>query len=202
MHRTINAQLQAKVEGNIAAHIKMREENNLSSTNKTTNLKLNQWVLSDPFNMEDFNADNLKIENAMTNIPVKKLAEVTLNATASTVELDLSGIDLSKYATLRVYQRSGVNNLYMRVNGYTSYLYWYNLNWQTDSSYCYDGGLGYFDIELAASNLFIHTAYRLTRPGMSILPSALTKLNMICLPSDPTVLYPIGTKFILMGVMK
>lgn len=174
----------------------------MSSTNKTANLKLNQWVLTDPFNMADFNADNVKIDNAMGAMTVKKLMDVTLTAAAATVEFDLTGIDVSKYATFRVYQRAGVNNLYLRVNNYTGYLYWYNLSWQTDSSYCQDGTLGYLDIELASSNMFIHTPYRLMKPGVTILPSALTKINMICLPGDATAVYPIGTRFILMGVMK
>ena len=37
----------------------------MSSTNKTANLELNQWVGTDPVLMADFNADNAKIDAAM-----------------------------------------------------------------------------------------------------------------------------------------
>lgn len=34
----------------------------MASTNKTPNLGLNQWLLTDPFQVEDFNADNAKLD--------------------------------------------------------------------------------------------------------------------------------------------
>ena len=37
----------------------------MSSTNKTANLQLNQWVGTDPVLMSDFNADNAKIDAAV-----------------------------------------------------------------------------------------------------------------------------------------
>ena len=37
----------------------------MSSTNKTANLELNQWVGTDPVLMADFNADNAKIDAAV-----------------------------------------------------------------------------------------------------------------------------------------
>lgn len=37
----------------------------MSSTNKTANYNLNQWVSSDYFMMSDFNADNLAIDTAL-----------------------------------------------------------------------------------------------------------------------------------------
>ena len=40
----------------------------MSSTNKTANLQLNQWVGTDPVLMADFNADNAKIDAAVQNI--------------------------------------------------------------------------------------------------------------------------------------
>lgn len=39
--------------------------NDMSSTNKTANLQLNQWVGTDPVLMADFNADNAKIDAAV-----------------------------------------------------------------------------------------------------------------------------------------
>ena len=40
----------------------------MSSTNKTANLQLNQWVGTDPVLMSDFNADNQKIDTAIQTI--------------------------------------------------------------------------------------------------------------------------------------
>ena len=40
----------------------------MSSTNKTTNLELNQWVGTDPVLMADFNADNAKIDAAVQSL--------------------------------------------------------------------------------------------------------------------------------------
>ena len=45
----------------------------MASTNKTENYELNQWVKTDPVLMDDFNADNEKIDRAIkaveSNIP-------------------------------------------------------------------------------------------------------------------------------------
>ena len=49
----------------------------MSSSNKTTNLGLNQWVLTDPFLMEDMNADNQKIDAAVGSMPYKRLLSIT-----------------------------------------------------------------------------------------------------------------------------
>ena len=38
----------------------------MASTNKTENLQLNQWVKTDPVLMDDFNADNQKLESAIS----------------------------------------------------------------------------------------------------------------------------------------
>ena len=70
----------------------------MSSTNKTSALGLSQWVLSDPFRMEDFNADNAKIDAAVAAVPYVKLLNVTTNAAPTQVDLDLSGIDLSQFS--------------------------------------------------------------------------------------------------------
>ena len=74
----------------------------MASTNKTTNLGLNQWVLSDPFLMEDMNADNQKIDEAVCANPYEKLISVITTANALQVDFDLSDIDLTKYAALKI----------------------------------------------------------------------------------------------------
>ena len=40
----------------------------MASTNKTSNYELNQWVKTDPVLMDDFNADNQKIDQGMKAI--------------------------------------------------------------------------------------------------------------------------------------
>ena len=40
----------------------------MSSTNKTANLELNQWVGTDPVLMADFNADNARIDQAVKSL--------------------------------------------------------------------------------------------------------------------------------------
>lgn len=40
----------------------------MASTNKTENFSLNQWVGTDPVLMEDFNADNAKIDAALQSL--------------------------------------------------------------------------------------------------------------------------------------
>ena len=54
----------------------------MSSTNKTANYQLNQWVGSDPVLMADFNADNQKIDAALAAIPKIATGTYTGNGTA------------------------------------------------------------------------------------------------------------------------
>ena len=94
----------------------------MTSTNKTTNLGLNQWVLSDPFLMEDMNEDDQKIDPTVGANPYVKLISVKTTANAAQVDFDLSGNDLTKYATLKIEgcygytPASTVNSLYVRIN--------------------------------------------------------------------------------------
>lgn len=176
----------------------------MSSTNKTPNLGLSQWVLSDPFNMADFNEDNAKIDAAVSAAPLVKLIDVTLAAAAATVELNLRGIDIAAYASLRVYHRSGPgDSMNIRLNKVSDgYMYLYGGNWQSPSSYCYGGDIGYIDIELAPVNIYIHNPYRLTKPSPVIQVSALRTIEMIRDPNNESNVYPAGTRFILLGVRK
>lgn len=74
----------------------------MASTNKTTNFGLNQWVASDMVKREDFNADNLAIDNALAKIPIALLANHTLYAATAFISLDLSKTDLSQYRFLLI----------------------------------------------------------------------------------------------------
>ena len=57
----------AMVEGRSrgAAKTMLKGTRDMSSTNKTANYQLNQWVGTDPVLMADFNADNAKIDQAI-----------------------------------------------------------------------------------------------------------------------------------------
>ena len=79
----------------------------MSSTNKTANLHLNQWVATDPVLREDFNADNAALDAAFGTVPVRQLKQGTLSASSDTFQIDLSDVDFDLYreviveATLR-----------------------------------------------------------------------------------------------------
>lgn len=75
----------------------------MASTNKTANLKLNQWALTDPLLMEDMNEDNRKLDAAASANPYVKLMDVTTSANAQQIDLDVSGIDFTKYAMVQVF---------------------------------------------------------------------------------------------------
>lgn len=75
----------------------------MASTNKTTVLALNQWVLSDPFLMEDMNEDNRKIDAAFGSNPYCKLMDITSSANAQQVDLNTSSIDFTKYSMIQVF---------------------------------------------------------------------------------------------------
>lgn len=179
----------------------------MSSTNKTANLGLNQWVLTDPFNMADFNADNAAIDAAVGANPMVKLMDVTLATAVNAVELDLSGIDLTKFAQLQLYCRnSDVAYFYLRLNN-SSENYSYmnsNGNWQTGGSCCSISFGGGYVVGLATDNIYlspVHPGSQSTyKPTTAILPSALQTLNLIRDVSFSTTLYPVGTRFVLLGV--
>jgi len=72
----------------------------MASTNKTANLGLNQWEAADPVEREDFNADNAKLDAAIS----KRLEWVLMGeyvredaSGTSSFSLDVSGYDLSEY---------------------------------------------------------------------------------------------------------
>ena len=95
----------------------------MASTNKTANLALNQWVLTDPFLMEDMNADNQKIDAALGAVAIAKLLDVTTSANAQQVDLDVSSIDFTKFssikviASIRVTPLGTAQQLFGRING-------------------------------------------------------------------------------------
>lgn len=171
----------------------------MASTNKTTNLGLNQWVLSDPFLMEDMNADNRKIDAALGLSPWVKLMDITTQAAAANVEINLSGITLSQYLSLRVYVVSNNtrSNLNLRINKATSaYCWWSNYaqSWQSTSSYTTEGG--YVDIDLTAAVVFMDNGRQYSKY------TAITPMQITTLDFYDSGNIPIGTRYIVMGVKK
>ena len=84
---------------------------------KTTNYQLNQWAKPDRVMMDDFNADNAKIDAALkanadaiaaettarvAGDALVKLVDLTLQEETQKWDIDLSGIDLSEYQKLIV----------------------------------------------------------------------------------------------------
>ena len=80
---------------------------------KTTNYQLNQWAKSDRIMMDDFNADNAKIDAALkanadaiaetaAAFPLVKLKDVTLGAGTQNWSIDVSDIDFTQYARILV----------------------------------------------------------------------------------------------------
>ena len=100
----------------------------MASTNKTAKLGLNQWVLTDPLLMEDMNADNQKIDEAVGALSYVKLMDITTAANAQQVDLDVSAIDFTKYAMIQVFVSANVTPLntatylYAKINNGGAYI--------------------------------------------------------------------------------
>ncbi len=104
--------------------------------NQTSNYQLNQWQLHDRIQMQDFNADNAKIDAALKaeadartagDLWVK-LKEQTLSADAPQIDINLSGIDLSQYRQLDLWldpvlKSGGPDSFFIRVNNLTEGYY-------------------------------------------------------------------------------
>lgn len=74
----------------------------MASTNKTTNLRLNQWEGSDPILRTDFNQDNSKIDQAVNARALVRLMGKTLTTAAGTITVDLLDYDLTQYEALEL----------------------------------------------------------------------------------------------------
>lgn len=179
----------------------------MSSTNKTANLGLNQWVLTDPFNMADFNADNAAIDAAVGANPMVKLMDVTLATAANAVELALTGIDLTKYSHLQLFwQNTGGAWLYLRLNNSSGNYSYYDYigNTQSAGTYCYFSYGNGAHINLCSNNTYVVPVCPSGKftmfPSTAILPSALQTVNLIKDVSTSTNLFPVGTRFVLLGV--
>lgn len=100
---------------------------------KTENLDLWQWAQTDPVDVDEVNENFQKIDSCIgKDIRLEKLLEVTNQSAAAQMDVDLSGIDLSKYSALHIYMWysdaaiSTTNNydVAFRLNNDTSESYW------------------------------------------------------------------------------
>ena len=170
----------------------------MASTNKTPHLQLNQWTLSDPFLMEDFNSDNAKIDAAIKEIPTVRLADVTTSAAAQTVEIDVSRMELTKYMSLRLYVFSdkGSSDIRLRINkmtdGYKKF-YYTNSSWGDFTMVYLSGGMGEADL-CATTTCFFNGISACSVPG--IRPSQFETFDFS--PISGTI--PAGTRYVILGV--
>lgn len=74
----------------------------MASTNKTTNLRLNQWEGTDPVLRTDFNQDNNRIDQAVNARALVRLEGGTLSAGAGAIQIDLLDYDLTQYEALQL----------------------------------------------------------------------------------------------------
>ena len=117
--------------------------------NQTTNYNLNQWQRHDRVLMDDFNADNAKIDAALAKhdaaitaeasarqtavaaaegkISWVKLLDMTTSANAAQVDIDVSKLDLTKYHKMELHLRlpvtSGKGHIRLLCNGETKAYY-------------------------------------------------------------------------------
>lgn len=79
----------------------------MSSSNKTEKYGLNQWAATDPVLMEDFNADNLKAEQAVISMGADRPYEIILRHVSSegsgSIDLDVSSIDFTQYGKVEMF---------------------------------------------------------------------------------------------------
>lgn len=148
----------------------------MASTNKTANLALNQWVLTDPLLMEDMNADNQKIDAAVGTNPFVKLLSVRTAVNASQVDLSLSGIDLTQYAALKIEACYGctpansVTYVYVRINNITSASYYQ----------CGDiNGIPYMFLCYASYSTTVPACFKAEFSGISGAPNTLASVKNI-----------------------
>jgi hypothetical protein len=77
---------------------------------KTKNYALNQWDAGDPIRRADFNRDNAVLDAALREIGYVKLLDVSTDSDAKQVDLDVSGIEFTRYWEVGLYLDCGVTS--------------------------------------------------------------------------------------------
>lgn len=75
----------------------------MASTNKTTHLRLNQWIASDPVLRVDFNADNSKIDAEVNARALVRLKSYTISSPTAVFPINLSSFDLADYVEVQLF---------------------------------------------------------------------------------------------------
>lgn len=116
----------------------------------TSQYQLNQWAKTDRIQMEDFNTDNLKIEQALAALadsltgkadsatvsalqtalanvsPVAKLLSATLGSTAANWNIPVGTLDFDQYTAFLIYpsfKTNGNDPIYLRLNNISDSVY-------------------------------------------------------------------------------
>lgn len=116
----------------------------------TSQYQLNQWARTDRIQMEDFNTDNLKIEQALAALadsltgkadsaavsalqtalanvsPVVKLLSATLGSTAANWNIPVGTLDFDQYTAFLIYpsfQTNGNDPIFLRLNNISDSVY-------------------------------------------------------------------------------
>jgi hypothetical protein len=94
------------------------------STGKTSNFSLNQWDKEDLFLMDEFNADNQAIDEALEKASLVWLYSRKLSTSNNTINIDLSSYDLSGLSELRLHlsgwhNGTSLKEVSMTLNGST-----------------------------------------------------------------------------------
>lgn len=173
----------------------------MASSGKTARLGLCQWVRTDGVCMDDFNADNAKLDEAAAHQPYRRLMDVTAADAVSAIELNLTGLDLSQFARLLIFRRDA-NYFYIRLNKsagtyqyYTALSGWQNYGAAVGAEYgCGEIRLGVTGCQLASSyNFFLPpSAAQVTR-------GTLQTVDLVANAAG-TAVFPAGAQFSLWGV--
>jgi len=98
--------------------------------NQTTNYHLSQYDPTDRIQMENFNADNLKLEQALAvlaeNSTFVKLKEITTTEDTAQIDIDLSDLDMTQFRELELDIRLGSDGGNPDNYANTIRLYWNN----------------------------------------------------------------------------
>lgn len=175
---------------------------------KTNSFNLNQWEKSDRIMMEDFNADNAKLEAALNKIwdtfPLVKLMNQTLEEATTHTDLDLSGMDLTNYRLLRLSVRfpsSSIPAYYLalQVNGLsTGYQASDDESASVLNRIYVNKTMGSADAEIDVG-LYLYCVNRSPIPTDQVTSLNLIGTNNLVDLSAPTMI-PAGTKITLYGL--
>ena len=112
------------------------------ASNHTPNFNLSQWEKTDKVQMEDFNADNAKIDAALACHPSGELiASVTVEEELARLELDLTQVDWSRYMALAlISDTKEYNGFDVSMNGGNQSVY---MSSQVQNTYFYSSLASY-----------------------------------------------------------